>query len=34
MPFEEKSYVNYMAQCKNKENGRVKIERFTGKKIL
>jgi len=34
MPFVETSYVKYMAQCKNKENGRVKIERFTGKQIL
>jgi hypothetical protein len=34
MPFEVKSYVKCMAQCKNKENVRVKIERFAGKQIL
>ena len=37
VPFKEKSYVKYMIQCKNKENGLGEIERFkilTGKQIL
>jgi hypothetical protein len=37
VPFKEKSYVKYMVQCKNEDNGRGEIERFkifTGKQIL
>jgi hypothetical protein len=35
--LKEKSYLKYTVQCKNKENGRRKIERFKifpGKQIL